>query len=840
MFRARLGVRARILAIALIPSLTLLVVGVGAAGYLVKQGNYAKIWATEMSRVIEPSAEMMAGIQLERHLTLQRMAGDASVGPAITAARTRLDNAMRQVVEVSTGLVKIDPARFENSIEDSGQLNAAVAQARGAIDVGMLPPLETYGFYNRLVDVISLGAQIAQETAPDPETAMELTEAVRILFANEAMARSYAIAAANFRSESGPLIPLEEFSRQVGFYRTELSFLSSDLEADQVAAANAIINSTAWQRLSSMETAISQYFTAEALRSGSPNARKTEVALPLSQQEWADSASQVGTALTQLWIAQNTHAHGKARELGKSNEARSAYGGAAVVLVSIIVFLIALVLANRIIRRLKLLRGETLALANDRLPELMSRLRAGEKVDPAAESANLDFGGDEIGQVAKAFEQAHAAAVNGAINEARTREGVQAVFLNIAHRSQIVVHRQLEILDEAENRQEDPALLETLFRLDHLATRERRNAENLIILGGGQPGRQWRSPVPLIDLVRSAVGETVDYARVRVSRLPEAHIMGSVVADLIHLLAELVDNATSFSPPQSRVEAFGNVVGKGLVVEITDQGMGMPEGELARVNEMLRNPPDFGVAALSVDSRLGLFVVAQLAARHGVSVRLSDSDYGGIRAIVLIPSAILAPDSHVPLPESTLPEPGRRYRQSVQFAGESLPEAAPVRALESESTAVLTAPPAAPPAYNPAPSYQSPPAFSPPAVEPPRMTSSLGLPPHVDAAQSAGPRTDTSLGLPPRSETGVGPDGRPLLPRRSRQANLAPQLAQDPPPATAPTPLVERARSAEQARDLMSAIENGTRQGRRAHPAGQQTVSNSKDEEGYGDRSPNR
>ncbi|MFD6463743.1 sensor histidine kinase, partial [Streptomyces roseolus] len=243
--------------------------------------------------------------------------------------------------------------------------------------------------------------------------------------------------------------------------------------------------------------------------------------------------------------------------------------------------------------------------------------------------------------------------------------------------------------------------------------------------------------------MRSAVGETVDYARVRVSRLPEAHIMGSVVADLIHLLAELVDNATSFSPPQSRVEVFGNVVGKGLVVEITDQGMGMPEGELARVNEMLRNPPDFGVAALSVDSRLGLFVVAQLAARHGVSVRLSDSDYGGIRAIVLIPSAILAPDSAVSLAEPPLPEPGRRYRQSIQFTGESLPEPAPVRALESESTAVLTAPPVAPPAYVP------------PTVEPPRLTSSLGLPRQDNPYLAPPARPEPTFNAPPpaRSDT---------------------------------------------------------------------------------------
>src|SRR5690606_25344296 len=258
---------------------------------------------------------------------------------------------------------------------------------------------------------------------------------------------------------------------------------------------------------------------------------------------------------------------------------------------SVMAFLVSLVLANRFIRRLKRLRDQTLALADESLPDMLRRLRAGEDVDPVAEAPRLDFGHDEVGAVATAFEHAHAAAVTAAVTEARTREGVRAVFLNIAHRSQIVVHRQLEILDAAEQREEDPAMLETLFRLDHLATRERRNAENLIILGGGEPGRRWRNPVPLIDLVRSAIGETLDYTRVRLGTLPQSRIAGNGVADLVHLLAELVDNATSFSPPQSRVEVTGNIVGKGLVVEISDQGMGMDADELARVNQMLADPP---------------------------------------------------------------------------------------------------------------------------------------------------------------------------------------------------------------------------------------------------------
>ncbi|PSK31697.1 hypothetical protein C6575_09370 [Nocardia seriolae] len=268
-------------------------------------------------------------------------------------------------------------------------------------------------------------------------------------------------------------------------------------------------------------------------------------------------------------------------------------------------------------------------------------MSAGELLDAEVDKPGPDFGRDEIGQVAEAFEHAHATAVGAAITEARTREGVKSVFLNIAHRSQVVVHRQLEILDAAESQQEDPALLDIYFRLDHLATRERRNAENLIILAGGRPGRQWRNPVPLLELVRSAVGETADYTRVRTGRLPQAFIAGLAVADLTHLLAELIDNAASFSPPQSRVEISGASVGRGVAVEISDQGMGIAAADLERLNVLLDAAPDFGVTSLSEDSRLGLFVVSRLAARHGVSVRLSDSAYGGIRAIVLIPSSVI-------------------------------------------------------------------------------------------------------------------------------------------------------------------------------------------------------
>ncbi|WP_040779042.1 sensor histidine kinase [Nocardia pneumoniae] len=771
MFRARLGVRTRILAIALIPSLTLLVVGVGAASYLVAEGTKAKDWAAENQKAIPSTRELMEAVQLERHLTLAQLAGDGAVAPALGTARTRLDAALRGLVEASEGIRDVDDSKLGDNVANFTTLTQNLTAVRSGADAAALPPADAYLFFNRLLDVISVGTKVAEQTAPDSEIAIRIATGMRLFNATEAMARSDALGAIFSDPATPPLIPVEEYLRQIGFYHTEISALSAELEGAEQRHLQALTAGTAWQQLTAMENAIAQRAMAPAptptgstssSTSGSGARPTGPPPLPLSTQEWHSAAAEVSRGLIDAWTAHNRASQSLAEDKAAAAATRSAVAGGGVLLVSGLAFLIAVVIANRVIRRLKRLRGETLALADERLPDMMRRLRDGETVDATAESPDLDYGHDEIGQVAKAFQHAHSTAVAAAVAEARTREGVKAVFLNIAHRSQIVVHRQLEILDEAEQRQEDPVLLDTLFRLDHLATRERRNAENLTILGGGKPGRQWRNPVPLVDVVRSAVGETLDYPRVRVARLPETQVLGAVVADLIHLLAELVDNATSFSPPQSRVEVTGNVVGKGVVVEIADQGMGMSEAEVAKTNDMLRNPPDFGVAALSADSRLGLFVVAQLAARHGIAVRLSDSDYGGIKAIVIIPTALITGDPDTPPTPAELTDPGSRRG--------------------------VTAAPAE--AADPTPSG----------------TFSVATAANGSAAPRYGPRPFTEA--PPEP----GPDGRPALPRRNRQTNLAPQLAQAVQEHAATAP----ARSAEQARDLMSAIENGTRQGRRA------------------------
>ncbi|WP_405182300.1 nitrate- and nitrite sensing domain-containing protein [Nocardia sp. NBC_01377] len=847
MFNARPGVRARILAIALVPSLVLLVIGVGASGYLVERGRHAEEWAAAMQATSVPSIDFVRALQLERQLTIARFAGDGSVTPALAAARSQLDSSIRTLFKASAALVELGlvEVQSEGDFETNTGLLENIAKARVGIDAGVMSALDVYRMYNQLGNIVTSGTRLTMGSAPDAEISSLLSDSRAVLYTSESLARASAVGAAIALSEEPFAVPLEDFQYEMGLYHTQITNLASDTDFSQRERLQKLMQSPAWQQVTLMENALVQ--RSAAVASG---ARTTSLQpLPMSIPEWQAAATQLNNEILDVYNVQFHNAHGLAVDVGKNNASNSAWAGAGVLLVSILAFLIALLLANRVIRRLKRLRNETLTLANERLPDLLRRLRNGETVDPATESGNLDFGTDEIGEVATAFEQAHNAAVEGAVNEARTREGVKLVFLNIAHRSQIVVHRQLEILDEAENQQEDPALLETLFRLDHLATRERRNAENLIILGGGQPGRQWRNPVPLMDLVRSSVGETLDYARVRVARLPEAYIVGTVVADLIHLLAELVDNATTFSPPQSKVEIAGNVVGKGVVLEISDQGMGMPEAELTRVNDMLRNPPDFGVATLSADSRLGLFVVAQLALRNDVSVRLSESDYGGIRAIVLLPTTLLASGGAPGLSTPSAGQLDPRRQRHITSAADSAG-----RPVESESTVLTAAPPvalpapvpepAAPPSYVP-PSYvpqsytpqsytpQAPPQAPPPPVaQPPQVQQPYAPPSYVPQSQPyAPPAQPQEQPAQPQAQP-LGPDGRPALPRRSRQASLNPELAKDPTP-TATHQVVERERSAEQARDLMSAIENGTRQGRRAQLADDQ------EQEGD-DRSQNR
>ncbi|RZB20226.1 HAMP domain-containing protein [Streptomyces sp. F001] len=299
--------------------------------------------------------------------------------------------------------------------------------------------------------------------------------------------------------------------------------------------------------------------------------------------------------------------------------------------------------ARRISRRLETLRDAADLLTAHQLPDVMERLSAGEDVDAAAEAPPLadgEAGDDEIGQVGRSFNAARLAAVEAAVRQAALRRGMSAVLLNIARRNQALVHRQLKLVDTLERRTHDPDVLEELFRIDHLTTRMRRHAESLIILSGAAPGRRWRRPVPLADVVSSAVSEIEDYARVEVPPMEPVGVAADAVADVVHLIAELVENATMFSPPHTRVTMrTGRAARGGFVLEIDDRGLGLAADQPAQAHRTLTRPDDFDPTR---HDRLGLYVVGRLAARHGIRVTLSGSPYGGTTAAVLLPEGVLA------------------------------------------------------------------------------------------------------------------------------------------------------------------------------------------------------
>ena len=271
----------------------------------------------------------------------------------------------------------------------------------------------------------------------------------------------------------------------------------------------------------------------------------------------------------------------------------------------------------------------------------MRRLSAGEQVDVETEVPRLEYDKNEIGEVSQALNTLQRAAVEAAVKQAELRRGVSEVFVNLARRSQVLLHKQLTLLDTMERRTDDTDELADLFRLDHLTTRMRRHAEGLVILSGAAPSRQWRKPVQLMDVVRAAVAEVEDYERIEVRRLPRMAVTGSAVADVTHLVAELLENATVFSPPHTAVQVLGERVANGFTLEIHDRGLGMAAEALLDANLRLAETPEF---ELSDTDRLGLFVVSRLAQRQNVRVSLQPSPYGGTTAVVFIPDALLSDD----------------------------------------------------------------------------------------------------------------------------------------------------------------------------------------------------
>jgi signal transduction histidine kinase len=439
------------------------------------------------------------------------------------------------------------------------------------------------------------------------------------------------------------------------------------------------------------------------------------------------------------------------------------------------------------------------------LRALVDALRRGEGAPQRKPRSRPPEDADDFDLLAADLSRAHDGAVTAVVQAAQLSsqagsEQKLEVFLNLARRLQSLVHREISILDELENEIEDPDLLKGLFHVDHLATRIRRHAENLAVLGGAVSRRQWSNPVSMTEVLRSAIAEVEQYSRVKLVPPIDGTLRGHAVADVIHLLAELVENATVFSAPHTQVLLRANLVTSGLAVEVEDRGLGMPVGEQGRMNALLADPDQVNVASLLADGRIGLFVVSQLAKRHGIHVRLQTNIYGGVQAVLVVPQALLGtapgasgavpqpPDApaggagpSVPLPQHH-PQPGPAEAGRRGTPSPPAPPRPQQQGTPSPRETVRTAPPAppaqsVPPMRNgggPAPlpvrgarAERPTPAEAVPGVRPDHR--------HLVAEHAAAPPI-------PRNGAVRGTMGKPQLPRRRAQEHIAPQLRDGPAP----------------------------------------------------------
>ncbi|MEU6548220.1 ATP-binding protein [Streptomyces sp. NPDC046859] len=467
--------------------------------------------------------------------------------------------------------------------------------------------------------------------------------------------------------------------------------------------------------------------------------------------------------------------------------------------------------ARTVSRRIGALRRAS-ARGEAELRSLVEALRRGDGPPKRTPRNGPPDDADDFDLLAADLARAHDGAVRAVVQAAQLSSQAGSdqkleVFVNLARRLQSLVHREISILDELENEMEDPDLLKGLFHVDHLATRIRRHAENLAVLGGAVSRRQWSNPVPMTEVLRSAIAEVEQYSRVKLVPPIDGTLRGHAVADVIHLLAELVENATVFSAPHTQVLLRANLVTSGLAVEVEDRGLGMPVGEQARMNALLADPDQVNVASLLSDGRIGLFVVSQLAKRHGIHVRLQTNIYGGVQAVLVVPQGLLGAGPGAPAGAPRAQEPRTAEASGGRPAGPVAPVPPPPRPGVRQTAA-------RPPQHRrPDPETATDGARG--ASEPGRTASHQARPRTntrgtVPApAQGEGPplpvrgahqgRANPAEAVPGISaddrrqlaENGVGPltprsgavrgtMGRPQLPRRRAQEHIAPQLRDGP------------------------------------------------------------
>ena len=781
------------------------------------------LWVnTYDSQLATPSDPLLVELQRERRLTAIWLArsgqGQQAVLNDLREQRARTDKeaaALREGAN-SGSLRRAADDELEELVDEMLAELDKLGDQRKAIDARAIAREPAVNAYTTTIGAIfrmyeGIGTLDDEEIAQATRNLIEVNQTWEILSQEDALVAG-ALASGRLTQDD-----LTQFVRISGARRHATDRAISRLENQDEIAYRRLSSSEALAKLDSVE----EQLTAASVGRGSQR-------LPITPEQWQAATEPALNEMRDTVQEAGQRLVGQATPVAALVIVRLVLAGGLGMLAVIASIIVSITTARALVRQLERLRDAAWELAEKRLPSVVERLGHGEKVDVAAEAPPLRFGSDEIGQVGRAFNAVQETAIRTAVEQAELRRGIRDVLLSLARRTQTLVHRQLTMLDTMERRRDiETKELEELFRLDHLATRMRRNAENLIVLSGALPARGWRNSVPMVDVVRAAVGEVEDYTRVTVLPFGPVELAGRAVGDVTHLLAELIENAVSFSPPDTVVQVGGHLVASGFAIDIEDRGLGMTDEKLAEINARIADPPDFN---LQSSVQLGLFVVSKLAERYNVQVSLKRSAYGGTTAVVVIPRDLIT-EQPPEQPKAATTRNGLEVRRPVAAGARQGAASGPADARTSGATATLS-----PSSTGPQPSGPALVAVPPPEPEGPEDSAPNGraadggapaqrTPAQVDAAaegnrrpedaasQDGGaPPTTQPEDQPPVPEMSTTPSG---LPVRVPQANLVEPLRSDEPSAAEePEEPEVPGRSPEEIQRIMGSYQRGTRQGR--------------------------
>jgi len=733
------SVRARILVLVLVPVLSLFGLYLFTTGIAGKDAlNLARARALKTA-TSDPVSDFLGQLDTERVYSVIYLSaptpGNLAKLRAQAAATGHVTAALRAALTSGSTLSNAPPAVRQASatlLHDAAGL-PALHSSIGAQAITRAQALATY---NKLINdsYLLLNRVILTETStPIAAQALALE---RIAKSGELLQQENVLVVGDMAGRRFPLADQREFTKLAGARATLYAQTLPELDPGYRAIYQRYVSPTAYAGLTALENTVI----------GGHHPRFPP---PVAPADWGRAVRGVSLGFERAGTQAASALDQQAEHEAKVTDLRLLLSGGLGLLAVIISIIVSLLAGRGLVRELQGLRRSALDLADHRLPEMVDQLATGHNVTvDDDDSLDVPIHTREIAQVRDAFTKVQRTAVDAAVGQARLREGIGEVFRNLARRSQSLLHRQLALLDRMERRTEDPQELGDLFRLDHLTTRMRRHAESLIILSGQSPARGWRNPVPFVDVIRAAVAEVEDYTRVSVISADDTGLAGPAVGDVIHMIAELIENATIYSPPNTPVVIQGGIVGHGFAIEIEDRGLGMSDEKLAEANDQLAEPLPFDPANTD---QLGLLVAGQLARRHDIQITLRRNPYGGTTAIVLIPHSIVvaegfgelepvkalesAPDS-APLTsgrndtgeqngfaDSEDTEPDLAHEGMPEERGEAAGTGRQEPGLPSYQAApppppAPVAPPAPPPPVPAAPT-PSPPAPAPPAAAPP-------------------------------------------------------------------------------------------------------------------------